>query len=96
MRRIAPTVYQSQDKLVVLRHSSGLGRFPAHKELVYVVDDDFAAGVNDATLPGDYRLKLALLDLPSERFFAKRADVILTASDVLQDQYNRRFPNTFG
>lgn len=55
--------------------------------LIYVVDDDIEAGLEDANLPGRYRLHLDRLYRSQYRPLLHAADVVVTGSDQLADRH---------
>ena len=62
IERFAPTVFRAGSSLIVLRQDAGLSPLPAHDRLIWLIDDDVAAGLRDPDLPRWYRLRLALLE----------------------------------
>lgn len=92
IERLSQTVYRHGATLIVLRHLSGLRRLPRHQRLIYVIDDDWRAGLSDGSLPPSYRFKLALREALAARRIEARAARILVASDVLAARYRARFP----
>lgn len=91
--QLSPTVFLLDDTLIVVRHLSGLRRWPSAKRLIYVIDDDWRAGLRDAALPFGYRAKLALREARQARYLERRADVILCSSDFLKGHLQLRWPN---
>ena len=91
--QLTPTVFLLDDTLVVVRHLSGLRRWPSAKRLIYVIDDDWRAGLRDAALPFGYRAKLALREARQARHLERRADVILCGSEFLRERLQLRWPN---
>lgn len=91
-RQVSPTAYFIDDTLVVARHLSGLRRLPKFKRLIYVIDDDWRAGIRDSTLPIGYRAKLVFREARQARFLERRADVILCSSDAVRERLKRRWP----
>lgn len=92
MVRIAPTVFRIRDTLIVLRHASRLVQLPAHRRLIYVIDDDLRAALDDVRLPKTYRWKIGTLDAPAARAFEQAADVIVTSSENLAERYRALLP----
>ncbi|MEI4474166.1 hypothetical protein [Frigidibacter sp. MR17.24] len=90
IERHAPTVFRAGRTLIVARHDSGLARLPDHDRLVYIIDDDWRAGIADPRLPAWYRLKLAAIEGRAARRLERAAGVILTGSPRLAALYRRR------
>jgi len=93
IERLSQTVYRHASTLIVIRHLSGRRALPRHDRLIYVIDDDWRAGIGDRSLPASYRIKLALREALAAHRIEARADVILAASDVLAARYRARFPD---
>ena len=91
--QLSPTVFCIDDALVVVRHLSGLRSEPDTKRLIYVVDDDWRAGLSDHSLSLGYRANLALREARQGRRLERRANVILTSTTALADQIKSRWPN---
>lgn len=89
---LSPTVFRHGSTLIVLRHPSGLRTLPRHERLIYVIDDDWRAGLLDHGLPPAYRCTLALREALAARQIEARADVFLAASEVLAERYRARHP----
>lgn len=92
IRRLAPTVFQAGDTLVVMRHTAGLKIWPPCRRLIYLIDDDIRAGIADSALPLVYRAKLVALELSAARRLEPEAAVILTTSPALSARYRRLHP----
>ncbi len=83
VRRLAPTVFQAGGTVIVIRHDARVSPQVRADRLIYVTDDDVAAGLSDRLVPMAYRAKLAFLERRAERRLAPAADLILAASDPL-------------
>jgi hypothetical protein len=92
IERLSPTVFRHAATLIVLRHLSGLRALPRHDRLVYVIDDDWRAGLLDGSLPPAYRCTLAFREALAARWIETRAEIILVASEVLAARYRARHP----
>lgn len=93
VRQIAPTVFQFEQTLIVVRHALGLRKAVDYNRLVYVMDDDWRAGLSSKHLPPSYRVKLALVEARAARRLELQADLIVTSSDVLAERYRTLFPD---
>lgn len=89
---LAPTVFRAGGTLIVVRHLSGLRPIPQYDRLIHVVDDDWHGGILDRSLPGAYRLKLAMVECRDAWALERRADVFAVASQALGQRYGQRFP----
>ena len=89
---LSPTVFRHGDTVIVIRHLSGLASVPEHSKLIYVIDDDWRAGLSDASLPATYRLQLAMEFKRVAPKLEHNASTILAASEYLTDQYRTRYP----
>ncbi len=72
--------------LIVLRKISKAARkaftnLPAH-ELVYLLDDDFSAGLNDSSLPLDYRARLLVVHRNAKKLLQKADHVIVSSTNL--------------
>lgn len=92
IKRLSPTVFLAGLTLIVVRHLSGLRHVPRHKRLIFVIDDDWRAGIRDRQLPLSYRLQLAFRERQSARRLEKVADVILASSVHLVERYRALYP----
>lgn len=89
---LSQTVFRHGSTLIVLRHLSGLRALPRHDRLIYVIDDDWRAGLLDRSLPASYRCTLALREALAAPRLEARAEIILVASKVLAARYRARHP----
>lgn len=83
----------SDSWLVLVRRDSHAAmtralRWPGR--LAYVVDDDIAGAADSPSLPASYRARLDTFDWDWHSPLLARADVVLTASDVLAQRLTRR------
>ncbi|MCV6593670.1 MAG: hypothetical protein OIF48_12000 [Silicimonas sp.] len=92
IRALSATVFAAGDTLVVIRHLSGLGRLPEHRRLIYVIDDDWRAGLQDQTLPRRYRLQLTFREGRVGRWLEQQADLILASTEVLLARLRGAWP----
>lgn len=93
IQQLAPTVFQVERTLVVIRHDAHLRKPPDYDRLIYVIDDDWRAGLRDKRLPLDYRIKLRIVEAQAARRLEARADLIVVASHALQTDYKKRYPH---
>lgn len=92
MTRLAPTVFRAGATLIVVRHALWLDRAVTYNRLIYVMDDDYRAGLSDTSLPRAFRAKLALVEARAARRIAQRADQIVAGSPVLAAQLRKAYP----
>ncbi len=92
IQQLAPTVFQVGRTLVVIRHDAHLRSLPNHDRLIYVIDDDWRAGLHDKHLPLDYRFKLWVVEAQSAKRIEARADIVVVTSHVLKVAYKKRYP----
>ncbi len=80
VRRLAPTVFATQDAVLAIRHDLGarFGR-AERRRLIYVLDDAIFAGLHDTSLPLSYRMKLAMVDCRAARRLLPRADAVVVS-----------------
>ena len=88
VERLAPTVFASPTTCLVMRHAMRAGPLPPRRRLVYLIDDDVAAGIADESLPYLYRRKLRMVEEPALRRFARRAGIAVVSAPGLA----RAFP----
>lgn len=91
VRRLAPNVYAVGATGVIVRYGreediDRLRRSGA-RQIVYVVDDDFAAGAADRRLPQRYREKLAAFAEGPWPVVRDTADVVIVPGTVLAHAY---------
>ncbi len=94
VQRLSPTVFQAGRTLIVFRHAANLTTLPSHDRLIYVIDDDWRAGLEWGAVPLDYRLKLAWVDARGARRLERHADLFVVSSAALQRRYQACYPNT--
>lgn len=83
IQQFAPTVFRAGRTLIVMRHDAGLRPLPAHDRLIWLVDDDVAAGMRDGDLPLWYRLRLALVEARAGRRLMRAADRIIVPGPAM-------------
>lgn len=88
VEQFAPTVFASATTCVVMRHDMRVGRLPARRRLVYLLDDDVIAGTSDASLPYLYRQKLRLVEEPAGRRFSRLAGTAVVSSPAIAKMFN--------
>ena len=81
--RHGPTVFSAGDTLIVMRQDGGISPLPRHNRLIYLIDDDWRAGIDDPTLPRWYRQRLNLLEARAARRFESAADLVIASSPHL-------------
>jgi len=91
IRNLAPNIYAVGRTGVIVRYGreadidrlrhAGIGR------LVYIADDDFAAGAEDARLPARYREKLAAFAEGAWPSLRQAADIVIVPGSVLAAAY---------
>lgn len=92
LQQIAPTVFLAGRTLVVLRHDAGLNEMPEFDRLIFVIDDDWRAGLPDPELPLDYRAKLRMVEARGAPRLETAADVIVVSNENLQRKYRDLYP----
>ncbi|MBV1868821.1 MAG: hypothetical protein KUG69_13090 [Marinosulfonomonas sp.] len=92
IRCLAPTVYLAGRTLIVIRHALGLQQSVSFDRLIYVIDDDWRAGLAGSGLPLAYRAKLALVEARAARHLEKLADTIVVSSPRLATRYRHIWP----
>ena len=85
--QVGPTVFASETACLVMRHDRRAGALPPRRRLIYFVDDDVDAGLNDVSLPFFYRQKLRLVEHPTARRLVRYAGVAVVGSGVLADLF---------
>lgn len=83
VKRLGPTVFAGAKATLVARHAA---RTAPSGPLVYLIDDDVPAGLEDPTLPLFYRQKLAALEAPCWRRMLRSADLWVVGSDALAER----------
>jgi hypothetical protein len=86
VRRLSPTVFASDQAVLVLRHGAGLDIAAAArgKRLIWLIDDDIRAGIADPALRPVQRLKLALCERAFARHFRDRLDTVVLSTPALE------------
>jgi hypothetical protein len=92
VERFSSTVFRLGRTLIVFRHDGGLSPLPTHDRLVFAIDDDWRAGIRDASIPLAYRFELVAREWRSVRRLEAQADVIVVSSEWLAMQYRSRYP----
>ncbi len=93
LRQLAPTVFVSGGTVIVVRHALGLKHSVECDRIIYVMDDDWRAGLGATDLPMGYRAKLAAVEARAARRFEPIANVIVTGSERLAAKYRARYPD---
>jgi hypothetical protein len=90
-RILAPNVYALGRTGVVVRYGReadlDLLRRAGIRRVVYIADDDFAAGAKDERLPARYREKLAAFAAGAWPVLRDAADIVLVPGSVLAEIY---------
>jgi hypothetical protein len=81
--RHGPTVFSAGDTLIIMRQDGGISPLPRHNRLIYLIDDDWRAGLDDDSLPRWYRHRLNLLEARAARRFESAADLVIASSPHL-------------
>ena len=89
----APTVFQAGDTVIIVRHTLGLQAPLVYEKLIYLIDDDWRAGLRASGLPASFRAKLALVEARDARRLEPLADTIVVSSAKLRSDYASRFPH---
>ena len=84
VRQFGPTVFASEAACLVMRHALRAGPLPLRRRLIYMIDDDVDAGIEDESLPYLYRQKLRMVEQPLGRRMTRVAGVAVVASTALQ------------
>lgn len=92
VERFSSTVFRIERTLIVFRHDGGLSPLPAHDRLIFVIDDDWRAGIRDLSIPLAYRVELVAREWRSVRRLEAQADLVVVSSDWLAMQYRLRYP----
>lgn len=99
VRALTPNAFHARDgdgrdHAIVVRDWSAAGQRRVERlrggMLIYVIDDDVEAGVEDASLPASYRRRLSRLAERAYRHLVRRADLVLTPSDGLAERLRAR------
>lgn len=84
VRQLGPTVFASEAACLVMRHALRAGPLPLRRRLIYMIDDDVDAGIDDESLPYLYRQKLRMVEQPLGRRVTRVAGVAVVASSALK------------
>ncbi|MFK7944547.1 MAG: hypothetical protein AB8B85_16760 [Paracoccaceae bacterium] len=83
VRQFGPTVFASKTACLVMRHDRRAGPLPRRRRLIYFVDDDVDAGLNDESLPFLYRQKLRWVEHLTAQRLRRFAGVAVVGSPAL-------------
>ncbi len=83
VRQFGPTVFASHAACLVMRHALRAGPLPLRRRLVYMIDDDVDAGIEDESLPYLYRQKLRMVEQPVGKRMTRVAGVAVVSSAAL-------------
>ena len=83
VRQLAPTVFASPTACLVMRHGRRAGPIPSRRRLIYFVDDDVHAGVEDESLPFLYRQKLKWVERVAAQRLTRLAGAAVVGSEQL-------------
>ena len=83
VRQYGPTVFASDSACLVMRHDRRAGQLPRRRRLIYFLDDDVDAGLNDESLPFFYRQKLRWVEHLTAQRLQRYAGVAVVGSPVL-------------
>lgn len=86
IRAVGANAFVAGDAFVLIRRDTpDVMRMAMHWRgpMIYVIDDDVAAGAVCPLLPDGYRARLARFERAFHRHLLARADIVLAASDVL-------------
>ncbi len=93
-RCLAPNVYAIGGTGVIVRYGSEgdieLLRRAGMRQLVYIIDDDIAAGAEDELLPTRYREKLDAFARGPWRTLREAADIVIVPGAVLAEAYGTK------
>lgn len=87
IRQYGPTVFASDSACLVMRHALRAGPLPLRRRLIYMIDDDVDAGIEDETLPYFYRQKLRMVEQPMGRRMSRVAGVAVVSSKALARRF---------
>ena len=91
IENLAANVYTVGRTGVIVRygrqHDIDLLRHKGVRQIVYIADDDFAAGAEDARLPAHYRAKLAAFAKGAWPALRDAADIVIVPGAVLAAAY---------
>ncbi|MEM6482523.1 MAG: hypothetical protein AAF922_14770 [Pseudomonadota bacterium] len=90
--RLTPTVFRAGDALVVVRHALDLEQPQTFSRLIYVIDDDWRAGLQSPALPMSYRFKMRWVEKRAARSLEPLSDLIVTSSHVLEARLRKAWP----
>ncbi|WP_118137756.1 hypothetical protein [Oceanicella sp. SM1341] len=83
IRRPAPTVFETDDALLVMRHDARAPLTLARKRLVYFIDDAWRAAGADLSLSRFWRGKMKLVEGRAAAFHMPRAGHVVVSTEAL-------------
>lgn len=89
VRRVAPTVFESDTARLVIRHDTGAPTARGEEGLVYLLDDAVFVGLHDRSLPAAYRAKLQAVDCAAARRLLPRVDVLVVSTPEVAESLPR-------
>ncbi len=93
-RHLAPNVYLVGRTGVIVRYgrAEDIGRLKSAgaRQIVYIVDDDFAAGAGDTSLPERYRAKLRAFAEGAWPALKAAADIVIVPGSALAEIYGAK------
>ena len=94
LRILAPNIYTVGSTGVIVRYGaeSDLRRLEREgvRRIVYIIDDDIAAGADDPDLPARYRAKLAAFAEGAWPALSTAADIVIVPGAVLAAAYSEK------
>jgi hypothetical protein len=94
VRHVTDNVYLVGRTGVIVRYgrAADIGRLrnAGARRIIYIADDDFRAGAEDASLPEHYRLKLAEFARNEWPSLKSAADIVIVPGSVLADSYGEQ------
>jgi hypothetical protein len=94
VQNLAPNVYAVGSTGVIVRYGREGDidrlRHAGTKQLIYIADDDFAAGAKDEQLPGNYRKKLAAFAHGPWPKLRDAADIVIVPGSILAAAYGKK------
>ncbi len=94
LRRRAPSVFETDAAVLVLRHDAGApaprrGGWVGGRRLVYLLDDAVFEGLRDPALPMAYRLKLWAVECAAARRLIPRAAALVVSGPAVAEALPR-------
>ncbi|QDL91140.1 hypothetical protein FDP22_04695 [Paroceanicella profunda] len=83
IRRPAPTVFETDDALLVMRHDARAPLTLARRRLVYFIDDAWRAAGADLSLSRFWRGKMKLVEGRAAAFYIPRAEHVVVSTEAL-------------